>query len=68
LLRGWWGNIAWGIVGQYYLGVARQFGLVDGGAMWLSGMVGKYGLGDCRAILPRGWWGNLTQGMVGQYG
>jgi len=36
--------------------------------MWLSGMVGKYGLGDCRAILPRGWWGNLTQGMVGQYG
>jgi hypothetical protein len=35
LPRGWWGNVAWGSVGQYYLGVAGQFGLVDGGAMWL---------------------------------
>ena len=40
-LRGWWGNVAWGIVGHYYLGVAGQFGLVDGGAMWLRGWWGN---------------------------
>jgi hypothetical protein len=55
-------------VGQYYLRVAGQFGLVDGGEIWLRGIwgnmaygfLGQFNLGDCVAILPRGWWGNMA--------